>query len=90
MEEELKVYKVEKILNYINGELVSPINGKYLDNFNPSNGEVYSLIPDSGKEDIDIAVASAKEAFKTWSKTPKQKRSDILMKLADYNNLIQF
>ena len=83
MEEELKVYKVEKILNYINGELVSPINGKYLDNFNPSNGEVYSLIPDSGKEDIDIAVASAKEAFKTWSKTPKQKRSDILMKLAD-------
>ena len=83
MEEELKVYKVEKVLNYINGELVSPINGKYLDNFNPSNGEVYSLIPDSGKEDIDIAVASAKEAFKTWSKTPKQKRSDILMKLAD-------
>ena len=62
MEEELKVYKVKKILNYINGELVSPINGKYLDNFNPSNGEVYSLIPDSRKEDIDIAVASAKEA----------------------------
>ena len=83
MEEELKVYKVEKISNYINGELVSPINGKYLDNFNPSNGEVYSLIPDSGKEDIDLAVASAKEAFKNWSKTPKQKRSDILMKLAD-------
>tara|TARA_B100001540_G_scaffold295205_1_gene295799 strand:- start:1236 stop:2705 length:1470 start_codon:yes stop_codon:yes gene_type:complete len=83
MEEELKVYKVEKILNYINGQLVSPINGKYLDNFNPSNGEVYSLIPDSRKEDIDIAVASAKEAFKTWSKTPKQQRSDILMTLAD-------
>lgn len=83
MAEELKVYKVEKILNYINGELVSPINGKYLDNFNPSNGEIYSLIPDSGKEDIDIAIASAKEAFKTWSKTPKQKRSDVLMKLAD-------
>ena len=83
MEEELKVYKVEKILNYINGQLVSPINGKYLDNFNPSDGEVYSLIPDSRKEDIDIAVASAKEAFKTWSKTPKQQRSDILMTLAD-------
>ena len=45
--------------------------------------EVYSLIPDSEKEDIDSAVAAAKEAFKTWSKTPKQERSDILMKLAD-------
>ena len=36
MEEELKVYKMEKILNYINGKLVEPKNGKYLDNFNPS------------------------------------------------------
>ena len=74
---------MEKILNYINGELVAPTNGNYLDNYNPSNGEVYSLIPDSEKQDIDNAVAAAKEAFKGWSKTPKQKRSDILMKLAD-------
>ena len=74
---------MENILNYINGELVAPTSGNYLDNYNPSNGEVYSLIPDSEKQDIDNAVAAAKEAFKTWSKTPKQKRSDILMKLAD-------
>ena len=74
---------MEKILNYINGELVAPTNGNFLDNYNPSNGQVYSLIPDSEKQDIDNAVAAAKEAFKTWSKTPKQKRSDILMKLAD-------
>ena len=74
---------MKKILNYINGELVEPVNGNYLDNYNPSNGEVYSLIPDSEKSDIDNAVASAKEAFKTWSTTPKQERSDILMKLAD-------
>ena len=74
---------MEKILNYINGELVEPVNGNYLDNYNPSNGQVYSLIPDSEKEDIDNAVASAKEAFKTWGKTTKQERSDILMKLAD-------
>ena len=74
---------MEKILNYINGKLVEPLNGDYFDNYNPSNGKVYSLIPDSEKADIDYAVASAKEAFKTWSKTPKQERSDILMKLAD-------
>ena len=74
---------MEKILNYINGKLVEPKNGNYLDNYNPSNGQVYSLIPDSEKSDIDSAVVAAKEAFKTWSKLSKQERSDILMKLAD-------
>ena len=74
---------MDKILNYINGELVVPVNGQYLDNYNPSTGKVYSLIPDSDKEDIDNAVSAAKEAFQTWSKTSKQERSNILMKLAD-------
>ena len=74
---------MDKILNYINGELVEPKSGNYLDNYNPSNGKVYSLIPDSDKNDINAAVDAAKEAFNTWSKTPKQERSDILMKLAD-------
>ena len=74
---------MEKILNYINGELVEPINGNYLDNYNPSNGQVYSLISDSEKGDVDNAVAAAKAAFKTWCKTTKQERSEILMKLAD-------
>ena len=74
---------MEKILNYINGELVEPINENYLDNYNPSNGQAYSLISDSEKADIDNAVEAAKAAFKTWRKTTKQERSDILMKLAD-------
>ena len=74
---------MDKILNYINGELVAPTSGNYLDNYNPSTGKVYSLIPDSDKDDVDIAVAAAKKAFKGWSTTSKQERSDILMKLAD-------
>ncbi len=74
---------MEKILNYINGALVEPNSGNYLDNYNPSNGRVYSLTPDSEKTDVDNAVAAAKEAFKTWSQTTKQERSDVLMKLAD-------
>jgi len=74
---------VEKILNYIDGKLVEPNSGNYLDNYNPSNGQVYSLTPDSDKSDIDNAVVAAKQAFKTWSKTSKQERSNILMKLAD-------
>ena len=74
---------MDKILNYIDGELVAPTSGNYLDNYNPSTGKVYSLIPDSDKDDVDIAVAAAKKAFKGWSTTSKQERSDLLMKLAD-------
>ena len=38
---------MKKISNYINGELVEPVGGNYLDNYNPATGKVYSLIPDS-------------------------------------------
>ena len=74
---------MDKIFNYINGELVPPVNGKYLNNYNPSTGKAYSFIPDSDKKDVDNAVSAAKVAFLGWSKTPKQERSNILMKLAD-------
>lgn len=69
---------MEKIRNYINGKLIEPINKKYIDNYNPATGEVYSLIPDSQKEDVDLATEAAKSAFEAWSKTSKEKRSKIL------------
>ena len=72
-----------KIMNYINGELVPPASRKYLKNVCPSTGENYSLIPDSDKNDVNQAVEAAQQAFKSWSRTPKRERSDILMKLAD-------
>ena len=74
---------MEKIYNYINGELVEPCSGNFIENYNPSNGTVYSLIPDSNENDIDNAVASAKTAFETWGATTKKYRSDLLMRLAD-------
>lgn len=41
---------MRKIRNYINGELIEPVSKKYFDNYNPSTGKVYSLIPDSDKK----------------------------------------
>ncbi len=73
---------MEKIKNYINGELVEPIGKTYLDNYDPSKGKVYSLIPDSDERDIELAVAAAKAAFKDWANTPKEKRSRILQKIS--------
>jgi len=74
---------MEKILNYINGELIEPTNNSFLDNYNPSIGRVYSQIPDSDKKDIELAYKGANEAFVGWSNTPKEERSKILMRIAD-------
>ena len=70
-----------KIENYINGDLCKPISNLYLDNFNPSTGEVYSLIPDSNRDDVNLAVEAAKKAFPGWSKTSAEQRHDYLMQI---------
>lgn len=74
---------MEKIRNYINGELVAPISNQYLDNNNPAIGEVYSLAPDSGERDVAKAVAAAEKAFPEWSITLAEQRSKILLRIAD-------
>ncbi|MEM0518523.1 aldehyde dehydrogenase [Aequorivita flava] len=74
---------MQKILNYINGEYVEPLSKKWLDNYNPSNGEVYSQIANSNGEDIENAYQAAKEAFPKWSNTTIDERSKILLKIAD-------
>ncbi|MFT4756930.1 MAG: aminomuconate-semialdehyde/2-hydroxymuconate-6-semialdehyde dehydrogenase, partial [Vicingaceae bacterium] len=74
---------MEKILNYIGGKLQEPVSGNYLDNVEPATGQVYSLIPDSNKEDVDLAVKAAKQAFPSWSKTTKDERSVILYRISE-------
>ncbi|MFM2016632.1 MAG: hypothetical protein RL007_288 [Bacteroidota bacterium] len=73
---------MEKLENYINGKLIAPLKGKYIDNYHPATGKVYSLIPDSDAADVQLAVDAAKAAFPAWSVTPTEKRSKIMMKIA--------
>lgn len=73
---------MKKLHNYINGELVEPVSGDYFENFDPSRGKPYSLIPDSDKRDIDAAVMAAKSAFPHWSNLSKEARSDYMMKIS--------
>ena len=73
---------MQKIQNYINGELVAPISGSYLDNYNPAEGKVYSLIPDSDNREVQLAVDAAQAAFAGWSGMAVEKRSAILQKIA--------
>jgi aminomuconate-semialdehyde/2-hydroxymuconate-6-semialdehyde dehydrogenase len=45
----------DKIRNFINGQFVEPVGGKYLDNIEPATGKPYSQVPDSDAQDLDLA-----------------------------------
>lgn len=74
---------MEKIQNFIDGQYINPINGNYIDNFEPATGKIYSQIPNSSIEDVEAAVAAAEKAFPIWAGKSAEERGNILMKLAD-------
>ncbi|MFD2597537.1 aldehyde dehydrogenase family protein [Sphingobacterium corticis] len=73
----------ERYDNYIGGKFVAPTQGEYFDNISPIDGKVYTQVAHSTKEDLDLAVEAAAEAFKTWGKTSATERSVLLNKIAD-------
>ena len=74
---------MEKILNYINGELVEPAGKQYFENYEPATGKPYSYVPDSDERDVEKAYQAAKAAFPEWSKMNKEKRFAILMRVSE-------
>ena len=73
---------MQRIKHFIDGELAEPVSGSYLDNIEPATGAAYSFVADGDAQDVDRAVAAAVRAFPTWSVTPVEERSRILLKLA--------
>lgn len=71
---------MQTLQNWINGEWVESKSTKTEPVYNPANNEVLAQVPISTREDLDQAVSIAKEAFKSWSKTPVPKRARILFK----------
>ncbi len=71
-----------KIKNYINGELVAPHSGKYIDNYDPATGQIYAQIPNSEAVDVQNAIRAAQAAFPIWSKMTIAQRSKIILKLS--------
>ena len=74
---------MEQLLNYIDGRLQKPLADKWLDNYEPATGKVYSHIPDSDSTDVAVATQAAKAAFPAWSNTPLEERMLLLLKIAD-------
>jgi acyl-CoA reductase-like NAD-dependent aldehyde dehydrogenase len=66
-------------LNLIGGEHRPARSGKTFLNLNPADhSDVVGEFPASGSQDVDAAVAAAKEAFATWRLFPAPKRAEIL------------
>ena len=65
----------------IGGKLVESQTTQWRDVVNPATQEVLARVPFCTHEEVDAAVASAHEAFKTWKKTPIGARARIFLKL---------
>lgn len=73
----------DKYKLYINGEWRDASDGATIKTYNPSNGDLLAEIADATNSDVDEAIASAREAFKTWGKTTPAERAAVLNKIAD-------
>jgi alpha-ketoglutaric semialdehyde dehydrogenase len=70
--------------NFIAGEWVEPSTGAYFDNVNPADTrDIVGSFPESGPEDVDRAVASARKGFELWKRTPAPLRGDVLRRVGD-------
>ena len=63
---------------YIDGEWCASSSGDTLNVLNPATEDVIDTVPNATEEDVNRAVAAAKEAFKVWRKTPVTERSEML------------
>ena len=68
---------------YINGEWVDPVDPKSLDVINPATEEVIGKIAMGNSQDVDKAVAAAKEAFESFSQTTKEERLALMGKILE-------
>ena len=70
---------------FIGGKWISSVSGKTFDTIHPATEEVIAQVAEGDKEDIDLAVAAAREQFDhgTWSRMDARDRGHLLLKLAD-------
>jgi aldehyde dehydrogenase len=69
--------------NFIGGEWVAPVDGRYFDNISPVNGDPFCEIARSSEGDLHKALDAAHGAADAWGKTAVAERSNVLLKIAD-------
>ena len=67
--------------NYVAGEWVGTDVGEQVAIEDPATGETLGAVPDSGRADVDRAVAAARAAFPDWRRTPVAERARVFFRL---------
>jgi len=68
---------------FIDGTLVDALSGDRFETINPANGQIVATVPAGTVEDVDLAVASARKAFKSgiWARLEPRARMKVLYRL---------
>src|SRR5947207_15132679 len=69
--------------NLVGGEWVDSAAGETMEVVNPATGEAIAEVPRGTGEDVERAVAAAKQALPEWLETTPGERAELLLKLAD-------
>lgn len=67
---------------FINGDFSAPKSGRYFETINPATEAPLAEVAEAGDADVDRAVKAAKNAAKSWAKTPPEHRSRYLYRIA--------
>jgi 1-pyrroline dehydrogenase len=74
---------VSSYKNFVGGDWVDSASGETMEVVNPATGEAIAEVPRGNGEDVDRAVAAAKQALPEWLETTPGERAELLLKLAD-------
>src|SRR6266571_4653147 len=74
---------VSSYKNFVGGEWVDSASGETMEVVNPATGDAIAEVPRGTSEDVDRAVAAAKEALPEWLESTPGERAEVLLKLAD-------
>nr|WP_229908340.1 aldehyde dehydrogenase family protein [Amycolatopsis oliviviridis] len=68
---------------YIDGKWIEPISTTGADVVDPATERTIARVTLAGAEDVDRAVAAAKSAFPTWSRTGPRERAALLRRISE-------
>ncbi|HEX5565960.1 MAG TPA: aldehyde dehydrogenase family protein [Streptomyces sp.] len=69
--------------NFIGGDWVAPVEGRYFENITPVTGKVFCEAARSTAADVELALDAAHAAAERWGSTPVAERSRVLSRIAD-------
>src|SRR5690554_21388 len=65
---------------FINGEFVESQSSRRLPNLNPATQLILAEVPCATRDEIEQAIASAKDAFQTWKEVPAPERARLMLR----------